>query len=301
MNNSSLTKGVILVSIGAASYGILATLVGLAYKEGYSTTEVVTSQYLIGLFTIGLLALFNKNTRQPETSTEDKYTVLKLMAGGTTFGLTGFFYYLSVKYIPVSVAVVLLMQAIWMGIVAEALFTRKFPDFYKCIAVIMVLFGTLLATNAISSLDTLNITGVLWGLLAALAYTIMLMVSSGVARNMHPQKKSFWILLGANIAVLIVGYFNMPAEYHFSIFYKWGLLVALFGTILPPLFFNAGMPKTGMGLGSIIISIEIPVSVSMAYFLLHEQVVAVQWIGIVVIILSVVLINIRELKATFKE
>ena len=38
MNNSSLTKGVILVSIGAASYGILATLVGLAYKEGYSTT-----------------------------------------------------------------------------------------------------------------------------------------------------------------------------------------------------------------------------------------------------------------------
>ncbi|MHA3789248.1 EamA family transporter [Flavobacterium hauense] len=301
MNNSSLTRGVVLVSIGAASYGILATLVGLAYKDGYSTTEVVTSQYLIGLFTIGLLALFNKKVKQPVKDTSDKYTVAKLMAGGTSFGLTGFFYYMSVKYIPVSIAVVLLMQAIWMGIVAEALLTRKFPDVYKCIAVIMVLFGTLLATNAISNLDGLNGTGLFWGLLAALMYTIMLLVSNRVARTMHPQRKSFWILLGANIAVLAVGYFNMPAEYHISIFYKWGLLVAIFGTILPPLFFNEGMPKTGMGLGSIIISIEIPVSVGMAFFLLNEKVVTVQWIGIVVIILSVIIINLKELRTTFKE
>lgn len=298
--NSRLIKGILFVSIGAASYGVLATLVGLAYKEGFSTTEVVTSQYLIGLVTIGLLALFSGKAKQEAIEVKDKYLVAKLMIGGTTFGLTGFFYYLSVHYIPVSVAVVLLMQAIWMGIVAEAILNRKFPDVYKCIAVVMVLFGTLLATNAIGNMDGLDITGLMWGSAAALMYTIMLLVSNRLALNMHPYKKSFWTLLGATIMVFIVGYFNMPVEYKISVFWKWGLLLALFGTILPPVLFNLGMPKTGIGLGSIIISIEIPVSVSMAYFLLNERVVGLQWLGIGIILLSVVLINLKELKTTFK-
>lgn len=299
--NSRLIKGILFVSIGAASYGVLATLVGLAYKEGYSTTEVVTSQYLIGLVTIGLLALITGNAKRETVKVNDKYLVAKLMVGGTTFGLTGFFYYLSVHYIPVSVAVVLLMQAIWMGIVAEAILNRKFPDIYKCIAVVMVLFGTLLATNAIGNMDGLDATGLMWGTAAALMYTIMLLVSNRLALNMHPYKKSFLTLLGATIMVFIVGYFNMPPEYKISVFWKWGLLLALFGTILPPVLFNLGMPKTGIGLGSIIISIEIPVSVSMAYFLLNERVVGIQWLGIGIILLSVVLINLKELKTTFKS
>lgn len=299
--NSRLIKGILFVSIGAASYGVLATLVGLAYKEGFSTTEVVTSQYLIGLVTIGLLGLLSKKAKNEVTEVRDKYIVPKLMIGGTTFGLTGFFYYLSVHYIPVSVAVVLLMQAIWMGIVAEAILNRKFPDIYKYIAVVMILFGTLLATNAIGNMDQLDLTGLMWGSAAALMYTIMLLVSNRLALNMHPYKKSFWTLLGATIMVFIVGYFNMPAEYKISVFWKWGLLLALFGTILPPVLFNLGMPKTGIGLGSIIISIEIPVSVSMAYFLLNETVIGLQWLGIGIILLSVVLINLKELKTTFKS
>ncbi len=92
----------------------------------------------------------------------------------------------------------------------------------------------------------------------------------------------------------------MPSHYDISVFWKWGLPLALFGTILPPILFNMGMPKTGVGLGSILISIEIPVSVCMAYFLLNEEVAGVQWIGILVIILSVVLINMKEIKEQFK-
>ena len=298
---SKLIKGILFVSIGAASYGVLATLVGLAYKEGFSTTEVVTSQYLIGLTTIGLLVLLNSKARKDTPAVNDKYLVPKLIVGGSTFGLTGFFYYLSVHYIPVSVAVVLLMQAIWMGIVAEAILTKKFPDAFKCVAVIMVLFGTLLATDAIENMHLLDVRGLMWGLAAALMYTIMLLISNGLALNMHPHRKSFWSLLGATITVFIVGYFNMPPHYDISVFWKWGLLLALFGTILPPVLFNLGMPKTGIGLGSIIISIEIPVSVTMAYILLGERVNGLQWVGIGVIILSVVLINIKELKTTFKK
>lgn len=42
------------------------------------------------------------------------------MLAGIPIGLTGICYYYSIKYIPVSVSVVLIMQTIWMGVVMEA-------------------------------------------------------------------------------------------------------------------------------------------------------------------------------------
>jgi drug/metabolite transporter (DMT)-like permease len=56
---------------------------------------------------------------------------------------------------------------------------------------------------------------------------------------------------------------------------------------------NAGFPLTGIGLGSIVSSLELPVSVLMAYFLLNEEILLIQWIGILLIILAIVIMNIQ--------
>jgi drug/metabolite transporter (DMT)-like permease len=54
------------------------------------------------------------------------------------------------------------------------------------------------------------------------------------------------------------------------------------------------MPLTGMGLGAIIASVEIPVSVLMAHLLLKEPVSFLQWVGVILILFSVVLMNIGK-------
>ncbi|WP_119080736.1 DMT family transporter [Chitinophaga alhagiae] len=308
----NLLKGILYVGIGAASYGVLATIVRLAYNEGYSTTEVTFAQYLPGLVVMGCLWLFrektprkasgnggtSENRKTPENSRtpESRRDAWKLIAGGTCYGLTGFFYYLSVQYLPVSICVILLMQTIWMGVVLESLLATRWPGISKIIAMVIVLLGTVLATNVLSARGSLHLQGLLWGLAAAVTYTVSLYVSNSVATGMSPQKKGFFILLGGTAMVLAVGLLNMPAQFHFSIFWKWGLLLALFGTIVPPLLFNVGFPKTGIGLGAIIIAIEIPVSVSMAWLLLHERVNGWQWLGIVLIIVSIVIMNLHLLR-----
>ena len=72
------------------------------------------------------------------------------------------------------------------------------------------------------------------------------------------------------------------------------MILALFGTILPPLLYTAGMPKIDVGLGAIISSIELPAAVLMAYFLLNEQVDIGQWLGIVLILMAVVQMNLKK-------
>lgn len=290
----NLLKGILFVAIGAASYGVLATFVRLAYNQGYSTTEVTYAQYLVGLLVMGCLWMFRK--KEPVRRQEERGDVWKLIAGGTSYGLTGFFYYLSVQYIPVSICVILLMQTIWMGVVLESLLSARWPGWNKCLAVVIVLLGTVLATNVLSAHGAPDIRGVAWGLGAAVNYTISLYVSNSVAPGMQPQKKGFFILLGGTVMVLAVGLLNMPQHFNPAIFWTWGLLLALFGTVLPPLLFNIGFPKTGIGLGAIIIAIEIPVSVSMAWLLLHERVDGWQWFGIVLIIVSIVVMNLHLLR-----
>ena len=58
---------------------------------------------------------------------------------------------------------------------------------------------------------------------------------------------------------------------------------------------NNGFPLTGIGIGSILVSLEIPVSVAMAVILLQEKVNAIQVGGIVVILMGIVVLNINQL------
>lgn len=60
MSSNKVLKGVFLVAFGATSYGMLATFVKMAYKEGYTTAEITTSQFVLGIIGILLINLFQK-------------------------------------------------------------------------------------------------------------------------------------------------------------------------------------------------------------------------------------------------
>jgi drug/metabolite transporter (DMT)-like permease len=292
----NIIKGAVLVGLGAASYGALATVVKLAYQHGFTTAEVSTSQFSVGLIAMLLLnlAYANKKNGQPQQVTLGHK--LRLMLGGTSLGLTSIFYYFSVKYIPVSVAIVLLMQSVWMGLFLEAVLDRQWPSRKKLLATFIVLAGTALATHIFSGIDTLNWKGLAWGFAAGLSYTLSLYSSNSIAIHLPPMKRSLWLLTGGLLIIVLVFSGNGYQHFNFDIFWPWGIFLAFFGTVLPPLLFTSGMPHTGIGLGTIVAAIELPVSVIFAYLLLGEPVTLVQWLGIILIIASVVLMNINTTK-----
>ena len=297
MSNNNIIKGVFLVALGATSYGMLATFVKLAYQENFTTAEVTTSQFIYGITGILLINLFqkikNKNTAIKATSKN----IFQLMLAGTSLGMTSIFYYLAVKYIPVSIGIVLLMQTVWMGVLLEWFLDKKAPSMQKIISVIIVLIGTALAIN-IFKIDFNDVTinwplGLLFGLLAATSFTTTMFTANKVALGISSAQRSLYMLLGGAVIVFTFGIITQVTPFNFEIFAKWGIILALFGTIIPPMLLNAGFPQTGIGLGSIVSSLELPVSVMMAYVLLNEQVLFIQWLGIVLIILAIVIMNIQ--------
>lgn len=293
-SQNNVLKGVFLVALGATTYGMLATFVKMAYSEGYTTAEVTTSQFIYGILGILVINLFQriKNKNKPAVKASRK-NIFSLMLAGTSLGMTSLFYYLAVKYIPVSIGIVLLMQTVWMGVLLEMILEKKLPSKQKVIAVFIVLFGTVLATNIINNDIDLDWRGLVWGMLAAASFTTTMFTANSVATEISSAQRSLYMLLGGAVIVFSFAFATQVTAFNLEIFLKWGIVLSLFGTIIPPLLMTAGFPLTGIGLGSIVSALELPVSVLMAYVLLNEKVIFSQWVGIVLIILAIIIMNVN--------
>jgi len=292
MHRNSVLKGVLLVGIGATSYGMLATFVKMAYGEGFTTAEVTVSQFVYGIVGMLIINALQKIKKGNDVIKPSPKNILQLMLAGTSLGLTSVFYYLTIKYIPVSIAIILLMQTVWMGVLFEMFLEKKRPSIQKIISVITVLTGTALATDLIENSAQLNWSGIFWGLLSAASFTTTMITANKVALGISSTQRSLHMLIGGTIIVFIYTFVTQTTPFNYDVFIKWGILLALFGTIIPPLLFNIGFPFTGIGLGSIVSALELPVSVLMAYFILNEKVNAIQWFGIALIILAIMIMNI---------
>lgn len=293
MSQNNVLKGVFLVAIGATTYGMLATFVKMAYSEGYTTAEVTTSQFILGIIGILLINAFQKAKHKDKVVKASKKNIFSLMIAGTSLGMTSLFYYLAVKYIPVSIGIVLLMQTVWMGVLLEMILEKKLPSKQKVIAVLIVLVGTVLATNIIHNDVDLDWRGLAWGILAAASFTTTMFTANSVATEISSAQRSLYMLLGGSIIVFSFAFATQVTPFNFEIFMKWGIILALFGTIIPPMLMTAGFPLTGIGLGSIVSALELPVSVMMAYVLLDEKVILSQWLGILLIILAIIIMNVN--------
>ena len=107
MIKGKVLKGVLFVVLGATSYGMLATFVRMAYNEGYTTAEATTSQFAIGILGLLAILLFKTKVKKQKLKKATRKEMFSLLLAGLSTGTTSIFYYLAVRYIPVSIGIVL--------------------------------------------------------------------------------------------------------------------------------------------------------------------------------------------------
>lgn len=286
-------KGAVLVFLGAMSYGILATIVKFANNQGIHTSVLTFMQFAVGVCFLIVLARFQQKQSKARLKRASK---IKLVLFGTTFGMTSIFYYMSIQYIPVSMGIILLMQSIWMSVVLEALLSRTFPNPLKIIGTITILVGTALATNVLVEVASIDWRGIGLGMMAASSYTISLYASSNIETGHKNAVRSQYLISGGLLFVLAYWNYDIITYFTSTSGLLWGALLALFGTIIPPLLFTKGIPLVGIGIGAIIAAVEIPVSILSAHIILDERIAMLQWIGVLVILVSVILVNKSSVK-----
>lgn len=291
------------VLLGAVSYGVLSTIVTKAYGKGYALGEVVGSQMLAGFALVWVFLLINKlrsgrtaknahikTAEQAPSRLAWRQRVL-LMAAGVPTAVTGLLYYQSLRYIPNSIAILLLFQFTWMGILIQALGQRRRPSRTMMYSLVVLLAGTMLAAGVLDEgMSSLNGMGLLFGLSSALSYSLFILVNGKAVPSAHPVQRSAWMITGGLLFVFVC----FPPEFLIdgkllSGLLPFGLLLGFFGAFLPPMLYAIGVPRIGEGLTGILGAAELPVAVILSSVVLHEHIGYLRWVGVAVVLLGVAL------------
>lgn len=258
-------KYLLSVLIGASSYGVLSTIVVLAYGQGYQLGEVVGTQLLTGCILAWLLALYTgwkergkKGNDRVESASESTISVeakssellnsqqsvkssnrpnrsprltwkqrLLLMLAGTPTAITGLLYYHSLRYIPASLAIVLLFQFTWISVLVQAVSKRQRPNGITLLTLVMLLGGTLFAAGLMEQkTGSFPMIGIALGLLSAVSYTLFILFSGKAIPSVHPAYRSAWMITGGLVLVFIL----FPPQFLFNGM-LWSQLL-LFGFLL---------------------------------------------------------------------
>lgn len=281
--NMKLLKYAFLVFLGACSYGSLSTIVKLGMNDGFRMQQLVGSQYFFGWCILLLLVLCLSRKKM------GLKVGMKLLGAGITISLTGIFYGYAVEQLPASIAIVLLFQFTWVGVILEAVVDRKFPSREKCISIVILVIGTILAGGILEpSEGVMTTSGIIFGLLAAVTFALYMFVSGRVATQVPAVNKSLYMTTSAMIIIMIV--FSPSFIYDGAItdgLWKFGLPLGLLGIVIPVIAFSIGVPKLGSGLGTILGAAELPSAVIASVLFLQEDVSALRWMGICVVLIGI--------------
>ena len=282
-------KFALLVFLGGCSYGVVSTFVKLAYSDGFGVADVTGSQYVLGAIMLWIFTIF-----VPKTKLSRKQWFI-LAISGFPMGLTGIFYNRALEYVDASFAIILLLQFTWMGMVLQFIIDRQAPSRKGMIATVTILLGSILASGFLKSDMSFSPAGIGFGLLAALSFATFILISGRTGIPVHPIMKSAIMTTGAALLVCIV----LPPVFLINGALSNGLLLyglffGFFGSLVPPVLFNIGMPKVGSGLGTILSASELPTAVLMSTLILHEAVTFSQWIGVIMILAGIAFPNIQR-------
>lgn len=278
----------LMIVIASSSYGILSTIVKLAMQAGFSSAEAITSQYVFGFILTFILFILTKQ-EWPQLNLRGGFLII--LAGIFT-AITGIVYGHSLNFLPASLAVVMLFQFTWIGLLIDCILKRRLPTRAEAISLPFLFAGTILAAGILDvNLSTIPLKGWIYGLLSALSFAIFIQINSRPVKGISTITRTFIISV---VALILISLVLTPeiiwnGQLINNGLWKYGLILGTFGIILPILLLSIAVPKVGGGLASILSAMELPVAIFVSVLVLNEAISSLQIIGILLVLIGMVL------------
>ena len=250
---------------GGACYGAMATTYKLAYAAGFTSAQVVASQAWFGFLFFGLAVLLGRlrGVRWQRLSGKQ---VLKLMGLGALTCTTSILYCYAMSVLPAPVALTLLFQFTWMGLVWQTIMTR-----YR------------------TGLAGYDPVALLCALGAAVTCSLFVTLSGKVKALCSNEQRGLVVCLGAGVMSLTVCPDYLVSGVVFQGILPFAAVAGFFGLMCPVLLFGLGSPHLPAGLSTVMAAAELPAGLFIAMVVLGEPLGVVEWLGVVVILAGVCL------------
>ncbi len=282
------TRGLTLVAASTVAYGILPILGKVAYGAGVEVMPLLAWRYVVaGLLIVAL-------ERGPRPPLRER---VRLWAIGGVFVLNSIAYFRALERIPASVtALVLYTYPVIVALLAALVGVERLTG-RAVLAALGAFAGCALTARGAPSGAPLSLPGVAWALVAALVYASYIVLSSRFGAGVPARVLALHLAQAA--AVVCVAFGLAGGGLALPLDARALLAVAGMGvvsTVVAMIAFLAGMALVGPTRASVLSSLEVVVTLVLAFLFLGERLGPQQWAGAALILGAVALQNIGVLR-----
>lgn len=287
-----LTKGYVYAMLAAFFFAFIAILGKPLMTSGITPFQLMFYQYGFIIFFLGLWFFFRKSG----SLIFKKEVCFSLLLQGLIGSVgTNFFFYAALKTLDAGMCSMLLfLNPVFVTLFFAITGIRKLR-WHHYLSLILSVVGSVLVLGLLGlTAVQVSVQGVLLGLGSALCYGFYNVYGDLKLKAIHPNVINFYsVCVGflCSAALLLVTQTSFVIS--ISQIPAIGIL-ALFSGVLPVLFIFKALQIIGSEKVTIIATVELPMTLLLAFLFLGEKLVTIQLVGVAMIVASTVLLHFNE-------
>ncbi len=274
-----MVRGVFFILLSATGFGLMPLFALIAYHGGANVGSLLFLRFAIAAIIFFVYCFFSVKVW---TISKTQLFYLFIM-GGILYALLSTCYFSAVKYIPASLAALLLYTypafvAILSFFIDKEKLTPKLT-----LSIFLTGIGMILVLGV--SLGQISITGMLLALSASVIYSCYIVIGNRIISQVPPLLTSSFVSLFASLSFLAIGL----STHNLSLHLQWSAWMATVGiailsTVVAILAFFAGIKYLGSTKSSILSTWEPVVATLSSVLLLHQHLAWTQAVGGIIVL-----------------
>ena len=271
----NLSAGIFYALAAAFGLGAVTTQAKLVYADGGNAITLIFWRFVISVLVIGVLVLLRRHSFRVKRELRFPVLIIGVIWSGAMVC-----YLLSVEYISVSLAVLILYSYPMLVLLVSLVSGQVKPSISIMAVFAAAFFGIFLMIGGAPL--QLNKLGLTFAFLAAFGATYTFFKGSALAPKLNPIVLTFWINVSGLVIVLpmIVGKYAMPSSLPALLLLSGATICYVIAILCQ---FQA-LAKLSAARTAFIFNLEPVISILLAFVFLKEVLTTQQWIGAIIVI-----------------
>ncbi len=283
--------GIILVMFAAFFWGISGGIANMLINTGWSPLIIAFYRGFIGLLCFMLWMLLDK--RKKKRLSQRVYLWSFIAGLGVAGNFT--FYFLSIHFSSISIAVTLMYTAPIFVLIASLLAGMERATWIKWFGVVTVVIGVfLLAKGYTLDINSVPIVGIVLGITAGISYTIFLFGFKKAAAIGSPSLVLTLAFLSFTVILFIFIDLNEAVDIMHSSDLGWFILLGVLGAGLSFFLYVIGLRLIHPSTTAVVAMVEPLTAALIGITFLNNTLTVPQIIGISMVLLSITFISLNK-------
>ena len=286
--------GFFLALISALFYALQVVVNKFIINAGVSARDQLVIVYSCSTLVLFIVYLMQRQKSGTDLFPEKRFRVPIIIQGVVGCSFTSFFLFLAMERMTAGICSMLLyLCPIYVCIFFMATGIREISIYNKC-AVVLAFVGAVLVLDIFGGELRWSAAGLILGILSGLFYAFYSVHADLKLKEMPAMQMLFYMYLVAMLAMwaLNPGFLAHPPRITRELVPLE--LFAVFLQVMPLALINLSIRMIGSNKTTVIATMELPLTVLLAFIILGERMVPLQILGIALTLTAVIIIQVKK-------